>query len=81
MYYGPQREDGPAGCRQVWTLTIATFAVVLPVVGALIGVLGAVALALVLFSVHPALALIPIAALVAAVVAFAQWEQRRHRLE
>lgn len=78
-FHEPPRQEERVGCRQVWALSIATFAILLPVVGALIGVLGAIALALVLFSVHPALALVPIGLVIGAVVAFASWEERRSR--
>ena len=78
-FHEPPRQEERVGCRQVWLLTYATFLVVLPVLAALIGVLVAVIVALVLFSVHPALALVPIGLVIGAVVAFATWEERRSR--
>jgi hypothetical protein len=39
----------------------------------------AVVLVFFLFTVHPALALIPVAGIAAAVYLFARWEQRRFR--
>ena len=78
MYEVPKQEERP-GCRDVWVITLAVFAVILPVVFAMIALLGGVTLAFVLFTVHPALALIPIAVMVAGMYAFARWEQTRFR--
>ncbi len=60
-------------------LTRAVFAVILLPLLAVIGVLGALIGTLILFALHPALALLPIAALVVGVVLFARWEQRHTR--
>ena len=60
-------------------ITLAVFAVILPVVFALLALLGALTLAFVLFTVHPALALMPLAAMVIGIYAFARWEQKRFR--
>ena len=78
MYEQPRQEE-PPGCRETAVLTRAVFAVVLPPLLAVAGVLGALAGALALFAVHPALALLPIAGLAAAVFAFVRWERRRFR--
>ena len=45
----------------------------------MIGVMGVVVAIVILFAIHPALALLPIAALVGAVYLFARWEQGRFR--
>ena len=60
-------------------ITLAMFAVILPVMLALIALLGGVILAFVLLTVHPALALIPIAVMALGVYAFARWDQHRNR--
>lgn len=78
MYEVPQQDQRP-GCRDVWVITLSVFAVILPVMLALMALLGGVVLAFVLFTVHPALALIPIAVIVLAVYAFARWDQKRDR--
>ncbi len=78
MYEVPQQEERP-GCRDVWVLTLAMFSVILPVIFAMMAVLGGITLAFVLFTVHPALGLIPIAVLGLAVYAFARWDQHRNR--
>ena len=71
----PQRE--PGGCLEVWVLTRAAFGVLFWPLAALIGFVLAVVLVLFLFTVHPALALIPVAAIAIALYLFARWEQRR----
>lgn len=78
MYEPPPQEERP-GCRDVWLLTGAAFAVLLLPLLALAGALGALLGALVLFAIHPALALLPVAALALAVYLFARWEQGRNR--
>lgn len=74
---GPQRE--PGGCLEVWVLTRAMFGILMWPMLALVGVVLAVVFVLFLFTVHPALALIPIAAIALAVYLFARWEQRHFR--
>jgi hypothetical protein len=73
----PQKE--PGGCLEVWVLTRAMFGVLLWPLVALVGLVIAVVLVFFLFTVHPALALIPVAGIAAAVYLFARWEQRRFR--
>jgi len=78
----PQREpsaSGGGGCLEVWVLTRAAFGVLLWPLLAIIGFVLAVVLVLYLFTVHPALALIPVAAIAVALYLFARWEQRRFR--
>ena len=77
--YEPPRQREPAGCRETFVLTRAAFGVLLPPLLAVLAVLGALTAALVLFAVHPALALLPIAALIMGIVLFARWERRRFR--
>ncbi len=77
--YEPPRDEERSGCRDTLVLTRAAFAVLLPPLLAIIAVLGAVSIAVALLSVHPALALLPIGALVVGVYIFARWEQGRFR--
>ncbi len=77
--YEPPREEEPSGCRDTLVLTRAAFAVLLPPLLAIIAVLGAVSVAVALLSVHPALALLPIAVLAVGVYLFARWERGRFR--
>jgi hypothetical protein len=75
--YESQRE--PSGCMEIYVLTRAAFGILIWPMLALFAVLGMLMLAFVLFSVHPALALLPIAAIILGVVLFARWEQKRFR--
>ena len=79
MYDSPKSQQEPGGCLEVWVLTRAMFGVLFWPVVALVGLIIAVVLAFYLFTVQPALALIPVAAIVVAVYIFARWEQRRFR--
>lgn len=78
MYEVPRQEAKP-GCRDVWVITLAVFAVILPILGAIIALLSAVTAAFVLFTIHPALALIPILVVTAGIFAFARWERERFK--
>ena len=73
----PSRKRPAAARRGV--ITRAVFAVRLPILAALIGLLGVVVAAVALFAVHPALALVPLAALGGAAYLFACWERSRFR--
>ena len=78
MYEVPKQEARP-GCRDAWVVSLAVFAVIAPIVGVAIALLAALTAAIFLFTVHPVLALVPIALAVAGVYAFARWEQSRFR--
>jgi hypothetical protein len=75
----PTPEEKPPGCLETLLITRAVFAVIVPVVLALMLLLADVALVFILFGEHPALALIPIAVTVVGVWLYARWEQRRFR--
>lgn len=79
VMYEPPTDDEPPGCREVWVLTRAAFGVLIPVLLAMLVVLGAVTGAIVLLAVHPALALLPVGALVAGILLFVRWERTRFR--
>ena len=72
-------DEARGGCRDSWLLTRAVFAVLLPVVLAIIFIVGSVAVVVVLFARQPALALIPVAVLALALVLYARWERRHAR--
>jgi uncharacterized membrane protein len=79
VYYEPQPPKGPSGCLELWVLTRAAFGVLLwPLVALMAALFGILAI-IYLFTISPPLALIPIAVIVAGVVAFARWEQRHFR--
>jgi len=67
------------GCRDVRVLTLAMLAVIAPLIGAVAIIAGGIAASIWLFTIHPALALIPVALIVAAIVIYARWEQIRYR--
>jgi len=79
----PSARGGPAsggrGCLEVWVLTRTALGVLLWPLLALVGFVLAVVLVLYLFTVHPALVLIPVAAIAVALYLFARWEQRHFR--
>ena len=77
VMYEPPAQDERPGCRDTLILTRAVFGVIVPVLLAMLFVIGAVTGAVVLLAVHPALALLPIGALAAGILLFARWEQRR----
>ena len=68
MYEVP-KQDAP-GCRDVWVMSLAVFGVILPILGVIIALLSAVTAAFILFTIQPALALIPIALMAAGIFAF-----------
>lgn len=78
MYQLPADNDRP-GCLDTLVLTRAALAMLLPLMLAIGGLLGLVVLAFYLFAVHPALALLPVAALAVGVAAYARWERHKFR--
>lgn len=78
MYYEQKPpEEKPPGCLDVLVLTRAAFAVLMWPLLALFAAMAALILVIYLFLMNPPLALIPIALLVLAALAFARWERRR----
>ena len=78
MCYEPPPDERP-GCRETVILTRAAFAVLLPILAAMIAVLVLVMTVLLLLFTRPVLAIIPLILLVAAVFAFTRWERGRYR--
>jgi hypothetical protein len=79
VYHEPEPQQQPGGCLEVLVLTRAMFGILFWPVLALVGTMLAVVMIFFLFTVHPALALIPVAAIALAVYIFARWEQRHFR--
>ena len=79
MYQQQGRSEEPGGCLEVLVLTRAMFGILFWPVVALVGFVLAVVLVLYLFTVHPALVLIPVAAIALALYLFARWEQQHFR--
>lgn len=78
MYEPPSRDQRP-GCRETWLLTRATFAIIIPALAAMIAVMAAIVGTIVLVSIHPALALVSVAAAAVAIALYARWERGRFR--
>jgi hypothetical protein len=77
--YEPPRGDERPGCRETLVLIRAVFGVLLPPLIAILAVVVAFALAVVLFAVHPLLAIVPIGGVIGAVLIYARWEQQRYQ--
>ncbi|MEX2225676.1 MAG: hypothetical protein WEB52_04410 [Dehalococcoidia bacterium] len=76
---GPPPEDKPPGCLETLVIMRAVFAVIVPVLIAMIVLVVDIAVIFVLFTRHPALALIPVAFTVIGIWLFARWDQQRFR--
>jgi hypothetical protein len=72
-------EEKPPGCLETLLITRVVFAVLLPIVVAMALLMVDIGAIFVLYAVHPALALIPVAISAAAIWLVARWDQRRHR--
>jgi hypothetical protein len=81
VYYEQQKppEDERPGCLDVWLISRAMFGILMWPFAVLIGLLVDLYVIVLLFDIHPALALIPVAITAAGVWLFARWEQRRFR--
>ena len=79
-YYYDQRppdEEKPPGCLDALLITRAVFSILFWPVAAIFVVLIDLGVTFYLFTMHPALALIPIALSVVGLWLFAKWEQQR----
>jgi hypothetical protein len=76
--YEPPPDERP-GCREALILTRATFAVLIPIVVAMIAVMAIVLAIFLLLFTHPVLALLLITALVVGIMLFARWGRGRSR--
>jgi len=79
-YYDQQpQQEKPPGCLDALLITRAVFGVLMWPVLALFLVLADLGVIFYLFTIHPALALIPLALSGGALWLFAKWEQQRFR--
>lgn len=80
-YYdqGPPDKEQPPGCLDALLITRAVFGVLMWPVIAMVLVIVDAGFIFYAFSLHPALALIPIGLSVGALWLFAKWEQKRFR--
>ncbi len=81
VYYEqpPDDTDKPPGCLDALFITRAVFGVLLIPILLIMSVVFDVALAFLLYGIHPALGLIPIGVTLAAVWAYARYEQHKYR--
>jgi hypothetical protein len=81
VYYEQQTppEDERPGCLDVWLISRAMFGILMWPFAVLIGLLVDLYVIVLLFDIHPALALIPVTITAGAVWLYARWEQRRFR--
>ena len=70
-------EEKPPGCLETLLIMRAVFGVIMPVVIAMIVLIADLAAIFVLYSISPALALIPIALTAAAIWLVARWDRNR----
>ena len=75
----PTQEEKPPGCLDALLITRAVFGVLMWPVLALFAVLADLGVIFYVFTIHPALALIPLALSGAGPWLFAKWEQKRFR--
>lgn len=78
VYEASRDDDERPGCRETLLITRAVFAVLLPPLAAIMGLLALIGVSVVLLSIHPALLLIPVVAVAAGLFAVARWERGRH---
>jgi hypothetical protein len=77
MYgYEPPKEMRPGGCREGLVMVRVAFEVLLPIVLAGIGAMALIALAVVLFGVHPLLGFAPIIPVIAGFWLLARRDRR-----
>ena len=74
---GPRNEDKGPGCLDALVITRVVFGLLFWPVAALMLVIVDLGAIFYFFTVHPALALIPISLTAVALWLFARWEQRR----
>jgi hypothetical protein len=75
----PPSDAKPPGCLDALIITRAVFGVLIWPMLALVLVMVDAAIIFIAFTIHPALALIPLAVTAAGLWLFAKWEQRRIR--
>ena len=76
--YEPPERDRDGSWSEVFLITKVAFSLLLPLIGAIVGVLVLVIGIIFLFAVHPALALIPLSALVIGVAYVLRRERQKH---
>jgi hypothetical protein len=75
----PDDAEKPPGCLDALVITRVVFGILLVPIALMLAVVIDMAVAFLLYGIHPALALIPLGATIAAVWAYARWEQHKYR--
>ena len=75
--YRESRHAETGGCGEVWLLTRVAFAIILPIMALLLGVVLLIAAGFTLLAIQPLRALIPLGIFIGALFAFARWDQGR----
>lgn len=75
----PQRGDAAGGCREALVMTRIAYAVLLPPIAVMVGVIAIVFASFYLLTIHPLLALIPLLPVAAAIVWIARRDRRIQR--
>ena len=73
----PNDDDPKPGCLDVFVITRVVLGLLFWPLAGIMGVVLGLGIALYLFTVHPALALIPVAIGAAVIYLLARWDQRR----
>ena len=79
--YEPPKQDRSGSWSEVFLITRVAFSLLLPLMGAILGVLALLIAIVVLFSIHPALALIPLGIVAAGVGYVLRRERQKHAEE
>lgn len=77
QYYYPREPEEPSGCAQTVVITRVIFGILAGPLAVLAAAMGLMIGTLVLFTINPLLALIPIGIGAGGIVAFFRWEQKR----
>ncbi len=79
--YQPPKQDRSGSWSEVFLITKVAFGLLLPLIGAIVGILLLLVAIIFLFSTHPALALIPVVPVVAGFAYLLRRERQKHEDE
>jgi hypothetical protein len=80
-YHLPQEPEEPSGCMQSFVILKVLLGILAIPIAVLMGVMTTFVAAIFLYTVNPLLALFPLGLIVAAIFAFARWENARAERE
>ena len=79
--YEPPKQQQPGSWSEVFVITKVAFALLLPFIGGMFALLVTFVAIIMLFAIHPALALIPLVPVAAVFAYFLRRERRAHDAE